>query len=147
MNTLGYGKVAQTAISAVSHLAVHYGDGSLLHRAAMIAEERNLSKPLVAKVLTGLAQAGIVRGEAGRSGGFRLARKPAEVTFFDVVTVFEPQREMPFCPFGPGWCGTHNPCAVHHDIASMHASVEGFLKGTNFGILEIQPLLDKAEKG
>lgn len=127
--------MAQTAISAVSHLAVHYGDGTELHRAGVIAEERNLSRPLVAKVLTGLAQAGIVRGEAGRSGGFALAKAPGEVTFFDVVTVFEPMREKPFCPFGPGWCGEHNPCAVHDEIEAMHQQVEGFLKGTNFGVL------------
>jgi len=136
VNTLGYGKVAQTAISAMSHLAVHFDEGKTLHNATRIAEARNLPKPLIAKVLTTLAQSPFVSGTAGPRGGYALVVPPGEVTFHDVVTLFERVGERPFCPFGPGWCGEHNPCAVHDEIESLHESVCRFLHETHFGVLE-----------
>jgi Rrf2 family iron-sulfur cluster assembly transcriptional regulator len=136
MNTLGYGKVAQTAISAMSHLAVHYDEGATCYNATDFAEARNLPKPLVAKVLTILAQSKYIEGTAGPKGGYALVVPPEEVTFFDVVTFFEKLGERPFCPFGPGWCKDHNPCAVHNEIERLHESVSRFLKETHFGMLE-----------
>jgi len=136
MNTLGYGKVAQTAISAMSHLAVHYDEGETRYNAAQIAEARNLPQPIVAKVLSQLAQSDYISGTAGRNGGYALMVSPEKITFFDVVTLFEKVGERPFCPFGPGWCKEHNPCAVHDEIDALHHSVHCFLKGTHFGVLE-----------
>lgn len=136
MNTLGYGKVAQTAISAMSHLAVHYDGGKTLYNATDVAEARNLPRPLVAKVLSQLAQTSYVSGVAGPKGGYALAVAPETVTFHDVVTVFEKVGDRPFCPFGPGWCGEHNPCAVHDRIEALHTSTMRFLQETHFGMLE-----------
>ncbi len=136
MNTLGYGKVAQAAISALSHLAVNFDGGKTSFNAAEIAEARNLPRPLIAKVLTQLGQTEFVSGIAGRNGGYTLVREPELVTFYEVVVLFERVGEKPFCPFGPGWCARKTPCAVHDQIEELHQSVHRFLKGTNFGSLE-----------
>ena len=136
MNTLGYGKVAQTAISALSHLAVNYDKGATRYNVTQIAEARNLPRPMVAKVLTQLAQTEFVAGTAGPNGGYALMVSPEMVTFYDVVVLFERIGEKPFCPFGPGWCQSHNPCAVHDEIESLQCSVNRFLKETHFGVLD-----------
>lgn len=101
-----------------------------------IAEARNLPRPLVAKVLTQLAQTELVSGTAGRNGGYTLAVSPENVSFFDVVILFEKVGEKPFCPFGPGWCSKKQHCAVHDEIDTLHRSVLTFLKESNFGDLE-----------
>ncbi len=136
VNTLGYGKVAQAAISALSHLAVNFDGGKTTYKAAEIAEARNLPRPLVAKVLTQLAQTDIVSGTAGRNGGYALVKEPEKVTFYEIVVLFESLGDKPFCPFGPGWCAKKKPCAVHHEIEELHQSVHRFLKSTHFGSLE-----------
>ncbi len=56
---------------------------------ADLAAFHNLSPSAFAKVLQQLTAAGIVAGTAGRSGGYRLARKPADITVLDVVAALD----------------------------------------------------------
>lgn len=120
----------------MSHLAVNYDGGESRFNATEIAKARNLPRPLVAKVLSTLARTRYVDGTVGPGGGYSLVVPPETVTFHDVVTLFDPIGERPFCPFGPGWCAEHTPCPVHDEIEALHASVVRFLKDSHFGILE-----------
>lgn len=127
----GYGKMSACAVAAMSALAEkHPGGGSLSSK--QIAESRNLSQPLVAKVLTVLSQAGFVRGTRGPGGGYRLARDPEQVTVFDVVELFEGHRETSACPFGPGWCGVGDPCPLHDILAGLADSAATTLRNVSF---------------
>ncbi|MCW1924407.1 Rrf2 family transcriptional regulator [Luteolibacter arcticus] len=129
---LGYGKMSGCGVAAMSALAECHGEGVQLS-SQQIAESRNLSQPLVAKVLTVLSQAGLVHGTRGPGGGYRLARHPSKITLFDVVDLFEGHRDPSACPFGPGWCGTGAPCPLHHLLADMSESAASHLKKANFG--------------
>ena len=53
--------------------------------AAGLAERAGLEIPTVAKVLKPLAQAGLVDGFRGASGGYRLARDPASINLVEMV--------------------------------------------------------------
>ena len=145
MNTLGYGKVAQAAISALSHLAVNFDGGKTSYKAAEIAEARNLPRPLVAKVLTQLGQTDFVSSVAGRNGGYSLVVAPERITFYEVVILFEQIGEKPFCPLGPGWCARKNPCAVHDELEELHQSVHRFLRETHFGSLKLPDAREQIE--
>ncbi|MEO8616461.1 MAG: Rrf2 family transcriptional regulator [Luteolibacter sp.] len=114
-----YSKLAQAGISAVSYLA-GVSSESRLAGSAEIAESRQLSRQLIAKILTILSSAGIVTGTPGPSGGYRLARPAAEITLFDVVRLFENPDNRVMCPFGPNWCGTGPHCPLHDTIFEMH---------------------------
>jgi Rrf2 family protein len=128
----GYGKMSGCAVAAMSALAESHAD-ELQLSSHQIAESRNLSQPLVAKVLTVLSQAGLVHGTRGPGGGYRLARPPGEITLFDVVDLFEGHRDPSACPFGPGWCGVGDPCPLHHLLAGMSESTANQLRKANFG--------------
>lgn len=130
---VGYGKMAQCAVAVVSYLAERYASGDVVG-SAEVARVRNLSKPLVAKVLTMLSQAGYVRGAPGPGGGYRLEVAPEELTLKEVVGTFERVGEVMMCPFGPGYCGTANPCPMHDEILAMGEGLERFLSGGNFGM-------------
>jgi Rrf2 family transcriptional regulator, iron-sulfur cluster assembly transcription factor len=128
-----YGKTAQTAIAAVSRLAEVYKlDKPAKLNSADIAKARHLPKPVVAKVLTILSQAGIVNGSPGPGGGYWLARPPATVTLFDVVSLFERIDENVSCPFGPQYCGTGPHCPMHEDILKIRDQLTTFLKTITF---------------
>ena len=125
--------MSQNAIAAMSYLASQYADESAYATSAQIAEARDLSQSLVAKILTLLSQAGYVAGAPGPKGGYRMARKPETISFYDVVSHFG-SLGTPFpCPFGVDYCPNDNPCPVHDDMAAMRESVERFLKETHFG--------------
>lgn len=129
-----YGKTAHTAISAVSRLAEVYSPAERVRlNSADIAANRHLPKPVVAKVLTILSQAGIVAGSPGPGGGYWLARPPQDVSLFDVVSLFERVDDAVNCPFGPDYCGTTPHCPMHADILKIREQIAAFLQSVTFG--------------
>ena len=128
----GYGKMSGCAVAAMSALAESHAEGVQLS-SQQIAKSRNLSQPLVAKVLTVLSQAGFVHGSRGPGGGYRLAREPKAITLFEVVDLFEGHRDPSACPFGPGYCGTGEPCPLHNMLVGISDSAAAVLKKANFG--------------
>jgi Rrf2 family protein len=129
---LGYGKRAQNAIAAVSYLAGLDVD-SPPASSEVIARSRKLPKPLVAKVLTILSQAGLVKGSPGPGGGYRLARPAAEVSLLDVVRHFERVDVPAMCPLGPDWCGKKDEnCPLHERLLELHGNTLAALKQTTF---------------
>ncbi|MBK1828764.1 RrF2 family transcriptional regulator [Haloferula rosea] len=119
------------AVAAMSALAEIQPDGTRLN-SLQIANSRNLSQPLVAKVLTVLSQAGFVNGTRGPGGGYQLARPAAEITVFDIVEQFEGHRDVSACPFGPGWCGVGEPCPMHDTLMALSDSTAETLKQLDF---------------
>lgn len=135
---LSYSKLAQGGIAAVSYLA-SVADEDRLTGSAEIAEERNLSRPLVAKILTILSTAGLVNGKPGPSGGYTLSRPPSEISLLDVVRVFEDPADRVMCPFGPGWCEVGPICPLHEFLFEAHGKMLGMLDEQNFGQFTAKP--------
>lgn len=127
----GYGKMSACAVASMSALAEVYPRGETLS-SQQIAESRNLSQPLVAKVMTGLSQHGFVLGTRGPGGGYKLAKNPSSITVLDIVEIFEGHRDTSACPFGPGWCGVGEPCPLHDTLAAMSESAAKTLRGLTF---------------
>ncbi|ESY89177.1 Rrf2 family transcriptional regulator [Mesorhizobium sp. LNHC229A00] len=84
-----------------------------------LAEFHGLPKEYLSKALQSLSQAGLVHTTLGPSGGYRLARTPAELTFLDIVEAVEGKARTFVCnnirennPCRPqGYCES-NPCPV-----------------------------------
>ena len=127
------GKTAQNAIAVMSYLAECYRDKSGLVSSQNVADARILSKPLAAKILTTLSQAGYVKGSTGPGGGYELAKNPHKIKLVDVVNCFEVKNKIMQCPFGEGWCGNHAQCPMHDDIIAMTEDMHAFLEKNNFG--------------
>jgi Rrf2 family protein len=130
-----YGKMTRAAISAMSRLAELF-DSDVRVSSLDVARARNLSKPLVAKVLTVLSQAGLVNGSPGPSGGYRLARPPEEISLLDVARLFERERDESACPFGPGWCGRGAPCPLHDPLQALDDHMLRFLRDTTLHVFQ-----------
>lgn len=56
---------------------------------ARLAEFHGVPAPYLVKQLQKLSQSGIVEATTGRTGGYRLARRPHEITLLDVVVALE----------------------------------------------------------
>jgi len=84
-----------------------------------LAEFHGLPKEYLSKALQSLSQAGLVDTTLGPSGGYRLARPPAELTFLDIVEAVEGKARTFVCtnirennPCRPqGYCES-GPCPV-----------------------------------
>ncbi len=126
-----YSKLAQAGIAAVSYLAA-VSPEKRLAGSAEIAADRQLSRMLVAKVLTLLSAARLVEGKPGPSGGYLLARPAADITLLDVVKVFEDPQDRVMCPFGPNWCGVGPNCPLHDTFVDMHQKALDRLENETF---------------
>lgn len=124
-----YGKTAQNAIAAMSSLAEVYSSGDRLS-SLDISRQRHLSKPLVAKLLVVLSQAGLVRGAPGPGGGYSLAKHPSRISLLSIVALFEKESDRLMCPFGPHWCGKGDPCPLHDELAALDDQLYQFLART-----------------
>jgi len=134
-----FSKTALNAVAAISYLAERYDGGKTRVGSAEIAAARNLPQPLVAKVLTILSQARIVKAVPGPNGGYALAKPPARVTLLDVMAHFDRREPEILCPFGPEYCGTGPHCPLHDAIQDLKARTDGFLRDHHFGIFERNP--------
>lgn len=133
-----YGKMSSCAVAAMSALAEVHAKGEMLS-SRQIAESRNLSQPLVAKVLTILSQHGFINGIPGPGGGYQMTSEPRLVSLFDVVGLFENKQASSVCPFGPGWCGHGEPCPLHDALIEVRDASSNLLKSMHFGDFAKQP--------
>ncbi|MBD5780857.1 Rrf2 family transcriptional regulator [Pelagicoccus sp. NFK12] len=124
---LKYGKTAQNAIMAISHLAEVYDGGTTRLSSRDIARNRNLPQPIVAKLLVNLSQAGLVQGAPGPKGGYWLAKNPAEISLYEIVSTFEKVGDTLSCPFGTGACDASVPCPLHHKLLELDKQLVDFL--------------------
>lgn len=86
-----------------------------------LAERTGAPRPMLTKVLRRLAVAGLVAGERGHHGGYRLIRPPGEITIGEIlnaVTEDEPDHGPRECALGVRHCDPTHPCAMHHLWAS-----------------------------
>lgn len=130
---ISYGKTTQYAIAAASRLAEVYAEQGKLS-SIDIARERNLPQPVVAKVLTILSQAGLVTGAPGPRGGYALAKPPNQIRLLDVADCFERSDKTLTCPFGPTYCGSGNPCPLHHQIVALVNQFQRFLEENTLAV-------------
>jgi Rrf2 family protein len=129
-----YGKTASHAVAAMSYLAEGSSDPAFRASSGSISNNRDISKALVAKVLTVLSQAGLVGGAPGPGGGYYLARPAKEIALIDIVRLFEKTDESDRCPFGPHWCGNNDPCPLHDQMAALRESGRRFLEETSLEV-------------
>lgn len=135
---IGYGKMSGCAVAAMSAVAEQHLTENALS-SADIATLRNLSQPLVAKVMNALSRAGYLTGTRGPGGGYRLAKAPETIRIYDIVSVFEGVESELECPFGPGYCGHHAPCPMHETLANSQNHYIGELKRCHLGMFAKPP--------
>ena len=114
--------------------------------AAGLAEQAGLEAPTVAKVLKPPAQAGLVEGFRGASGGHRLARPAARITLVDIVEALEGPLGMTECSVHAGQCGIEDSCGVRANWRRINDVVADALRGVSLAQM-LGPMPPAPRKG
>src|SRR5437763_13868483 len=80
-------QTVEYALRAIVHLAAYPGAAQTNRQ---IAEATKVPMPYLSKVLQQMTRAGLIRSHRGLRGGFTLARRPDEITVFEVFEVVDP---------------------------------------------------------
>jgi Rrf2 family protein len=121
-------KKADYALIAVRHLAKH--DAASACSAADISEACGISGTLMAKVLQKLAKAGLVISRHGSGGGYQLARRPAEISAFEVIDAIDGPLTITSCVTTRGECDQALTCTVREPLRRVNDSILQILKTT-----------------
>jgi Rrf2 family protein len=78
-----------------------------------IGREMQIPPALLQRIVAELANSGIIITQAGRDGGISLALPPKDITFLQVVELFEGELHLSDCLHKPGECPFEIKCPVH----------------------------------
>ena len=115
--------------------------GTLRDRPAttkQVAAATRVPEGYLAKILQSLGRAGLIQSQRGLHGGSVLARDPAEVTIYDVVTAVAPLPRIRTCPLGLTSHGT-KLCAVHRRLDDALEMVEKSFRAASIADLLAEP--------
>jgi Rrf2 family protein len=98
-------------------------------RAEELAESEHVPMPYLHKALKDLGAVGIVDGQRGPSGGFRLARPANEITVLDAIEAMQGPVTISRCLIGDNWCDRQRTCGLRRTWQKAQESMVAFLQG------------------
>lgn len=99
---------------------------------SVLANATEIPSDYLGKVLLSLGSVGVVEGQRGRGGGYRLTRDPSTISLLEAVEVFEGVRTRPSCVLGVHEeCSDAAPCSAHELFREVRARYIDFLTGTS----------------
>src|SRR5438105_14248404 len=129
-------KLADYGVIVATHLATH---PERQMNAAAVAAATRLPPATVAKLLKGLAHAGLVTATRGAAGGYRLARRPAAISVAEVVAAIDGDIGMTqcsvhvddcerttFCPTRPHWTAINQAVSTALSAVSLDDMITPF---------------------
>ena len=117
-------KTAEYALRTVACLA---RDPEQAESADQIAEQTQVPRRYLHKVLQDLGRAGLVRSRSGPGGGYSLAISAKKISILDVVNAVAPLERIRECPLG---LKSHTSlCPLHKELDRAYAATEKAFAG------------------
>lgn len=125
-------KTAEYALRAVACLA------SSMDRplsADSLAQQTQVPRRYLNRVLQDLCAAGLVHSRPGPGGGYELCVSPKKITILDIINTVEPIARIKHCPLG---------LKTHTKLCPLHAQLDRAFEATEkaFAAVTIQEILD-----
>ena len=99
-----------------------------------ICDVEYIPQPYAYKILKKLEKAGLVKGQRGANGGYRLAKPNDEITIYDVYVAIEKDLYInecfkPECNCPHKSCGKN--CLIHTEMIKMQNQITEMMKQRN----------------
>ena len=108
-----------------------------------ISRAMSVPKSFLSKILQKLAKAGVVTSFRGVKGGFRLAKKPKQISLLDIIEAIEGPAAMNRCALDASLCDFSGTCTVHPVWVKLRKMVEDYLRKTDFKVLSSSASLNR----
>jgi Rrf2 family iron-sulfur cluster assembly transcriptional regulator len=120
------------AVTAMLDLALHEVDKPVT--LAGISERQGISLSYLEQLFSRLRRSGLVKSVRGPGGGYRIARKQAEISVSDIITAVDEQIDATQCG-GHENCHDERRCMTHDLWASLNDKILEFLSGVSLADL------------
>lgn len=96
-----------------------------------VASATEIALPTVSKLLKSLARAGLVNSTRGASGGYKLARDPADISAADVIDALEGPVSITECSSSDSHCNFEHVCNVGGAWQRINVAIRHALDGVS----------------
>jgi FeS assembly SUF system regulator len=101
-----------------------------IQNARALADDAQVTLPMVSKVLKQLTRDGILESTRGVNGGYRLARDAAEISVADVISAIDGPIALTVCiDHAPGSCEREGLCQVRDNVHVINQRIHETLDG------------------
>lgn len=104
-------RATEYAVRAILHMAKQ-PRGEVVYKKDICAEQ-DVTPAFLTKILQPLIKSGVVASQRGVGGGFYLAKDPAEITLFDIISSQEGPLYINQCLIEDDACLRQPTCPVH----------------------------------
>lgn len=132
-NMLSVSRSTDYAVRVVLHLATL--EEGARESISGISRTRDLPVPFVRRIVSRLAEVGILRTVRGAGGGVALAREASRITLHDVVSAMEGPTCASPCLEEPGSCKLSGSCPVRGVWSSTGRILDNHLRSVHFADL------------
>ena len=139
--------LSQTAVYALKAALLLAGaEADTPTRVDDIAEQLDVPRNYLSKILHALAKAGTLDSTRGPGGGFRLAQPARDLKLSDIVQHFDDLPHTSGCLLGRAQCSDADPCPAHDRWKDVSVSVRDFFTTTSLADLSPNaPLLESQQ--
>ena len=120
-------KRTQYATRAILYLAIH-SKGNRKIGVNVIAEDLQVPKQFLSKILQELVKFKLVKSSKGKMGGFYLSRANLKNSLRQIIEVFDGDDLFCKCMMGLPNCSSDNPCPLHDSATSFRQNLEASLE-------------------
>ncbi len=109
------------AVRTVLYLA---REGDRIANVTEVAHAMHIPKSFLAKILQRLTKSNILVSSRGVKGGFRLAKKPSEISLLDIMMSIQGKTTINLCVIDSKKCRLSATCSVHPVWVDIRKEVE-----------------------
>ncbi|RMD88656.1 MAG: Rrf2 family transcriptional regulator [Calditrichaeota bacterium] len=125
-------KTTEHAIRVMTYLAVNRDKKFSVKT---LHEELNIPYKYLGRLMSKLSQAGLVKVEQGKYGGYQIARDLDKIYLYEVVGVVEGLDDYERCILGFPNCSNDNPCPLHNYWVQIQTQLKDLMYNTRLADL------------
>jgi len=126
------GLIEDYAVRMVLYLSQK--EGKVVSRKEL-AEKVDIPLSLLSRIGQMLEVANLVYVQKGRGGGYKLKKKPEEITLLDVIEAIHGKVYLNRCVESPGFCSRSPACPIHEVWIEVNERFKELLKSYDFSKL------------
>ena len=113
-------------VRTMIELAMDWGGKGLLQKE--ISESQGISYKYLDHIISALKARGLIVNVDGKKSGYKLTRKPEEITIYDIYKAFEPELLIVDCLSKDGKCTNERSCASNELWCELNEIIIQYLK-------------------
>lgn len=106
-----YSKGCEYAIRGLMHLPKEQDSNVGVEE---VSTRARIPKHFTRKMFQVLARKGILTAISGPNGGYRLARRPEQISLLEIIEIVDGADFLDACVLGLPVCDDRSPCALHN---------------------------------